>query len=90
MPNLTIDVPEEVARHIQAKVESGAYPDESAFVSEAIRHSISEEVETERWLRDEVLPTLEAYDRNPDDVLTGEDVFRSVTEHLLKLERKSA
>lgn len=82
MPQLNILLPEDMADYIRSKVASGAYASESEVISESLRELISNESEIESWLRDEVLPTLEDHDRNPESALSGDDVRKSILHSL--------
>ena len=60
---IQFEVSEEVAEFLHRKVESGASPDEGAVVQHALEEATEVDAEFERWVQEQVLPTLERIDR---------------------------
>ena len=69
-----ITLPEELAQLVEDKVSSGEYADESAVIGEGLRELAARDVSLEKWLRDEVVPTIEAHDADPARAIPIEDV----------------
>jgi len=60
--SLSITLPVEIADMVEAKVASGEYASESDVIAEGLRPMAAHDAAIERWLRDEVVPTLQAID----------------------------
>ncbi|CAN5237586.1 hypothetical protein BH10PSE1_BH10PSE1_26500 [soil metagenome] len=82
MRKITIEVPEALALRLDAQVEEAGYESENALVVESLEihldHSRYDgsDPEVERWLREQVVPTLERMDREatpgiPEDQVLG-------------------
>lgn len=79
MRRMTVDVPEEVALAIDAKVTSGAYLDQSEFVVESLEtYLMGQDPEIETWLRDEVGPTYDRFMRDQTPGTPINEVFAGV------------
>lgn len=72
---LSITLPTEMAQKVKAKVASGDYASESEVIREGLRALDERDAVVERWLREEVVPTYDAYKANPTDTLSLEEVF---------------
>jgi antitoxin ParD1/3/4 len=86
---LTITLPEELAARVHAQVASGQFPSESDVIQSALLQVAQplegDDPELEHWLRTVGVERYDAYDRNPEDVYTSEQVLKSVAEHLATL-----
>lgn len=81
--HLTFAVPADLADSIRSHVMSGEYASENDIVVEALRlwsydEGLEDDPDVEAWLRREVLPALEEYDRDPSRALTGEQVLANL------------
>ena len=76
MRKITVEVPEATAREIDAKVASGFSETAEAYVLESLEtYLISQNPEVERWLRDEVVPTLDRMERENTPGIPADEVF---------------
>lgn len=71
----TFSLTEEQAKFIDAKVEAGGYVSGSEVVREGLRGLQEEDAAIERWLQDEVLPTLRKLDADPSRARPVDEVF---------------
>ena len=71
---IQVQVSEEVAEYIHRQVETGRFADEEGVVTHALEDAVELEAEIERWLRDEVKPTLERIEREGSQGLTADEV----------------
>lgn len=91
---ITVEVSEDLARRIDAEVSSGFYSDEADLVVDSLeahfdapllRHG---DPEVERWLRDEVVPTLERIEReNTPGIPSDQVLARLKARHEAKRQR---
>ena len=72
---MSITLPNEMARMVRDKVESGAYASESEVIREGLRALGERDQAVERWLREEVVPTFEAFLADPSRTIPAEEVF---------------
>jgi putative addiction module CopG family antidote len=72
---LSITLPIEMAQKVKARVASGDYASESEVIREGLRALDERDAVVERWLREEVVPTYEAYKADPTNTLSLEEVF---------------
>lgn len=79
-PALSISLPIEMAEMVEAKVSSGEYASESEVIHDGLRTLAVRDAAIEKWLIDEVVPTIDALDRDPRRV-------RSVAEAREELRR---
>ena len=80
---LEIELPQELADQLRARVDSGEFASESAVVEEGLRRLAERERSIEEWLRTEA---VEAY----DDWKSGKVKGLSVDEVLASLEASRA
>jgi antitoxin ParD1/3/4 len=71
----TFSLTEEQAKFIDSKVEAGAYASGSEVVREGIREMQSNDAAIERWLKEEVVPTLRKLDADPSRARPVDEVF---------------
>lgn len=88
---LTVVLPNNVLDIVRAKVSSGEYANESAFVEAAIVDmllpSFSEKELSDEWLRKEVVPVLEALDADPSRGRTPEQVLDRLRQRHARLRK---
>ena len=71
---LTFELSEDAAKEIDARVASGVYEEAAEFLRETVETSLSaQRPDLERWLRDEVGPTYDAYKADPSRLVPEED-----------------
>lgn len=86
---MSITLPIEMANKVKAKVASGDYASESEVIREGLRALDERDAVVEKWLRDEVAPTYDAYKANPDQTLSLDEVYERLTDRMLRREAKS-
>jgi putative addiction module CopG family antidote len=60
--SLSITLPIEMAEMVKAKVASGEYASESEVIRDGLRTLIARDAAIEKWLVEEVVPTVAAID----------------------------
>ncbi|KAA3446380.1 type II toxin-antitoxin system ParD family antitoxin [Mesorhizobium sp. SARCC-RB16n] len=73
---LTITLPLEMARMVKDKVSSGEYATESEVIRDGLRTLAARDAAVDRWLREEVAPTMDALQKDPSLVAPLEEVRR--------------
>ncbi|MFZ1682122.1 MAG: type II toxin-antitoxin system ParD family antitoxin [Rhizobiaceae bacterium] len=82
----TISLPSEHAAYIDAKVASGDYASASEVIRAGLRALQERDAAVEKWLREEVAPTLDALKADPDRVIPIDDVMARIRHrHAAKL-----
>jgi putative addiction module CopG family antidote len=76
----SITLPNEMAEQIEKKVESGAYASVSEVVREGIRTLLDRDVALEKWLREEVVKSLEEYEADPSSAIPIEKAKERIRE----------
>ena len=71
---LTITLPLEMAQMVKDKVSSGQYATESEVIRDGLRTLAARDAAVDRWLREEVAPTMDALQKDPSLVSPLEDV----------------
>lgn len=74
--SLSITLPIEMAEMVKAKVASGEYASESEVIRDGLRTLIARDAAIEKWLVEEVVPTLKEMEEHPERLLTAEEVDR--------------
>jgi antitoxin ParD1/3/4 len=74
----SITLPNEMAEQIEKKVESGAYASVSEVVREGIRTLLDRDVALEKWLREDVVRSLEEYEADPASAIPVDEVLDRV------------
>lgn len=64
---MSITLPLELARMVKSKVEAGGYASESEVIREGLRALQERDAVVERWLQDEVVPTLHRHRASPSE-----------------------
>ena len=62
---LSITLPNEMARLIRAKVAAGEYASESEVIRDGLRTLLARDRAVENWLRDQVAPAYDALKADP-------------------------
>ncbi|NJL50339.1 MAG: type II toxin-antitoxin system ParD family antitoxin [Blastochloris sp.] len=86
---LTVTLPEDVVRAVEDKVASGHYGSASEVVLDGLLQldaAIDEmppipDEEVERWLREQVVPTYQAYLADPSRAIPAEEVWKNIEAH---------
>lgn len=86
----TFSLTEEQAAFIDAKVESGGYVSGSEVIREGLRGLQEDEAAIERWIAEEVVPTLKRIDAGEEDLIDIDDAFEEILAELDALEKRSA
>lgn len=60
--SLSITLPLEMAQMVKSKVASGEYATESEVIRDGLRTLAARDAALEKWLMNEVVPTIEAID----------------------------
>lgn len=70
---LSITLPVEMAEMVKAKVSPGEYASESEVIRDGLRTLAARDAAIEKWLIEEVVPTIETLDRDPNRVRSVAD-----------------
>lgn len=76
MDKRTISLPDEHARYIDAKVNSGAYASASEVICAGLRALQERDKAIEEWLRDKVGSTYDAMLADPSRGIQAKDAFK--------------
>ncbi len=86
----TFSLTEEQAKFIDAKVEQGGYASGSEVVREGLRGLQEDDAAIERWLHEEVVPTLRRIDAGEEELIPIDQAFEEIFAELAALEKRSA
>lgn len=78
---MVIDLPIEQAQLVRAKVESGEYASESEAVSAGLASGFAYDEAFEHWVRAEIVPAYEEFQKDPSSGMTPDEVRESLAEH---------
>lgn len=84
----SITLPREMAEQIDRKIESGAYATVSEVVREGVRALLERDAAVERWLREEVAKSYDAYKANPANGIPADQILPRI--HARRAARKKA
>lgn len=87
--SLSITLPLEMAQMVKAKVKSGEYATESEVIRDGLRTLAARDAAMEKWLADEVVPTLHALEANPGAVMPLEEARKRLHARVDMLQAKS-
>lgn len=73
---LSITLPVEMAQMVKDKVSSGEYASESEVIRAGLRALTAQNTAIDRWLRQEVLPTIDALEVEPARAIPVEETRR--------------
>lgn len=79
---LSITLPLEMAEMVKAKVASGQYASESEVIRDGLRTLAARDAAIEKWLVEEVVPTIVAHDIDPSRALSVEEMRRRLNAHM--------
>lgn len=82
--SLSITLPHEMAQMVKNKVSSGEYATESEVIRDGLRTLAARDAAVEKWLIGEVVPTLEAIKADPSRLLSAEEAWNKLSEHMDK------
>lgn len=84
----TFSLPAEQAAFIDRLVESGYYATSSEVIRAGLRALQERDAAVERWLREEVVPTYDAWKADPSGGISAEDMAeRARKRHEARLQR---
>jgi antitoxin ParD1/3/4 len=86
----TFSLTEEQAAFIDARVEAGGYASASEVVREGLRGMQEDEAALERWIAEEVVPTLQRIDAGEEDLIDIDEAFDEIMAELDALEKRLA
>jgi antitoxin ParD1/3/4 len=79
----TFSLPPEQGDYIDAKLATGTYSSGSEVVREGLRALMERDAVIEKWLHEEVMPTLKRYEANPESGIPIDEAFERVRAKLL-------
>lgn len=80
----TISLPVQHAAFIDAQVASGSFASVSEVVRAGLRALQERDAAVEKWLREEVAPSFDAMQANPERGLSAASVFDEIRAHHAK------
>lgn len=81
MRKITVEIPEAIAARMDAEVAAGHYADTADLVTESVSAKFHQsrydgsDPEIERWLQEQVLPTIERWKREKTPGIPAEEVL---------------
>ncbi len=75
---LSITLPNDMADVVKTKVKTGEYASESEVIREGLRALAARERASDDWLRQQALPSYDAYRADPARGIPLEDVRASI------------
>ena len=72
--SLSITLPHDMAKMVKQKVASGEYATESEVIRDGLRSLQARDAVLEKWLRDEVAKSYDAYKADPRIGVDGADM----------------
>ncbi len=87
---LTITLPLDMAQMVKDKVSSGEYATESEVIRDGLRTLAARDAAVERWLREEVAPTIADARARPEVLLTATQVKNNLMDQIDRLTAKAA
>jgi len=87
---MSVTLPNRMADMVRRKVESGEYASESEVIRDGLRALMARDEAVERWLREEVVPELDAVRADPSLEIPLEDVEAMLDEETKRLKRRRA
>lgn len=86
--SLSITLPLEMAQMVKAKVASGEYATESEVIRDGLRTLLARDAAIEKWLVEEVVPTLDEMEAQPERLLSPEEVRKRLDARFEKMVAK--
>jgi putative addiction module CopG family antidote len=87
--SLSITLPLEMAQMVKDKVASGEYATESEVIRDGLRTLAARDAAVEKWLRDEVLPTMEALDAGKMGTVSLDEAFEGFNKRIKAIAARS-
>lgn len=84
----TISLPAEHAAYVDAKVASGEYASVSEVVRDGLRSLQARDAAIEKWLREEVVPTVDRLKNGLERTYSSEEVREKIQTRLAEFERR--
>jgi putative addiction module CopG family antidote len=84
---LSITLPLEMAQMVKDKVASGEYASESEVIRDGLRALAAQDAAIEKWLREEVVPTIRRLEADPTRAIPIEEARRRIWAHIEKREK---
>jgi antitoxin ParD1/3/4 len=81
---LSITLPHDMAQMVKKKVSSGEYTTESEVIRDGLRTLAARDAAVERWLIEEVVLTLEAIKRDPTRLISADEVWKQLNDHMAR------
>jgi antitoxin ParD1/3/4 len=75
---LSITLPIDMAEMVKDKVRSGEYASESEVIRDGLRALANQDAAVEKWLREEVVPTIKALDADPSLAVSATEARRQI------------
>ena len=82
--SLSITLPLEMAQMVKSKVASGEYATESEVIRDGLRTLAARDAAVEKWLIEEVVPTLEAIKADPSRLVSADEAWKQLSDHITK------
>ena len=82
--SLSITLPFEMAQMVKSKVASGEYATESEVIRDGLRTLATRDAIVEKWLREEVVPTLVALKSNPSRLVDAPEALKQISDYMAK------
>ena len=82
--SLSITLPFEMAQMVKNKVASGEYATESEVIRDGLRTLATRDAIVEKWLREEVVPTLVALKSNPSRLVDAPEALKQISDYMAK------
>jgi antitoxin ParD1/3/4 len=73
-----------MAQMVKKKVSSGEYTTESEVIRDGLRTLAARDAAVERWLIEEVVLTLEAIKRDPTRLISADEVWKQLNDHMAR------
>ncbi|MFZ1988830.1 MAG: type II toxin-antitoxin system ParD family antitoxin [Alphaproteobacteria bacterium] len=86
---MSVTLPHEMARAVQAKVASGEYASESEVLREGLRALAARDKAAEEWLRKDVVATYDAMKADPSRARTAADIRKSLAREHKRATKRS-
>jgi antitoxin ParD1/3/4 len=74
----TFSLTEEQAKFIDEKISKGQYASGSEIVRQGLRGLQEDESAIEKWLKEEVLPTIDEMEAHPERLIPLEEAFERI------------
>jgi putative addiction module CopG family antidote len=87
---LTITLPRDMAQMVKDKVSSGEYATESEVIRDGLRTLAARDAAVDRWLREEVVPTMDALKSDPSGTMPLEEARKRLHRRIDALTTKPA